>query len=38
LQISQSIPLECWRAKAGADVARILAIEPGRRSPFFAAC
>ena len=29
LQISQSIPLECWRAKAGADVARILAIETG---------
>ncbi|MBI4741199.1 MAG: GntR family transcriptional regulator [Betaproteobacteria bacterium] len=26
---SQSIPLECWRAKAGADVARMLGIEPG---------
>ena len=25
----QSIPLECWRAKAGADVARTLALEPG---------
>ena len=25
----QSVPLACWRAKAGADVARILAIEPG---------
>lgn len=23
------IPLECWRAKAGADVARTLAIQPG---------
>lgn len=29
LQISQSVPLECWRAKAGADVARLLALEPG---------
>ncbi len=26
---SLSIPLECWRAKAGPDVARTLAIEPG---------
>jgi GntR family transcriptional regulator len=26
---SQSIPLECWRAKAGADVARILGLETG---------
>lgn len=26
---SQSIPLECWRAKAGADVARLLALESG---------
>jgi len=26
---SQSVPLECWRAKAGADVARTLALEPG---------
>lgn len=25
----QSIPLECWRAKAGTDVARTLALEPG---------
>jgi GntR family transcriptional regulator len=25
----QSIPLECWRAKAGPDVARTLALEPG---------
>ena len=25
----KSHPLECWRAKAGADVARILALEPG---------
>ena len=24
-----SIPIECWRAKAGADVARILAVEVG---------
>ena len=29
LPVSQSIPLECWRAKAGADVARILALETG---------
>jgi GntR family transcriptional regulator len=29
-QVSQSVPLECWRAKAGADVARILALETGR--------
>ncbi len=29
LPISQSLPLECWRAKAGADVARILALENG---------
>jgi GntR family transcriptional regulator len=36
-QVSQSIPLECWRAKAGPDVARTLALEPGRRSPFCAA-
>jgi GntR family transcriptional regulator len=28
-QPSQSIPLECWRAKAGVDVARILGLEPG---------
>jgi GntR family transcriptional regulator len=28
-QVSQSVPLECWRAKAGADVARTLALEPG---------
>jgi GntR family transcriptional regulator len=26
---SQSIPLECWRAKAGADVARMLGLETG---------
>jgi GntR family transcriptional regulator len=25
----KSVPLECWRAKAGADVARTLALEPG---------
>lgn len=25
----KSVPLECWRAKAGADVARTLAIKPG---------
>jgi GntR family transcriptional regulator len=25
----KSIPLECWRAKAGVDVARTLALEPG---------
>lgn len=24
-----SVPLECWRAKAGADVARTLGLEPG---------
>jgi len=29
LQQLKSIPLECWRAKAGADVARTLAIETG---------
>ena len=29
LQPLKSIPLECWRAKAGADVARTLAIETG---------
>jgi GntR family transcriptional regulator len=28
-RFSQSVPLECWRAKAGADVARILALETG---------
>ena len=25
----KSVPLECWRANAGADVARTLAIKPG---------
>ncbi|WP_301102323.1 GntR family transcriptional regulator [Propionivibrio sp.] len=25
----KSVPLECWRAKAGTDVARTLALEPG---------
>jgi GntR family transcriptional regulator len=29
LQPLKSIPLECWRAKAGVDVARTLALEPG---------
>ena len=29
LQPLKSIPLECWRAKAGADVARILALDLG---------
>lgn len=29
LQVSQSVPLECWRAKAGPDVARTLALAPG---------
>jgi GntR family transcriptional regulator len=29
LQTLKSIPLECWRAKAGADVARTLALETG---------
>lgn len=29
LKSLKSIPLECWRAKAGADVARTLALEPG---------
>lgn len=29
LQAPTSVPLECWRAKAGADVARTLAIEAG---------
>ncbi len=28
-QVSQSIPLECWRAKAGPDVARKLALDAG---------
>lgn len=27
--VHDSIPLECWRAKAGADVARILGLEQG---------
>lgn len=29
LPASQSVPLECWRAKAGADVARVLGLETG---------
>ncbi len=29
LRASRSVPLECWRAKAGPDVARTLAIESG---------
>ena len=29
LQTPTSIPLECWRAKAGADVARTLAVQVG---------
>ena len=29
LKSLKSIPLECWRAKAGTDVARTLALEPG---------
>jgi GntR family transcriptional regulator len=29
LQPLKSIPLECWRAEAGADVARMLSLEPG---------
>ncbi len=29
LKTAKSIPLECWRAKAGADVARTLALESG---------
>jgi len=29
LQPSRSVPLECGRAKAGADVARMLGLEPG---------
>lgn len=29
LQTSRSIPIECGRAKAGADVARMLALDPG---------
>ena len=29
LQALKSVPLECWRAKAGMDVARTLAIETG---------
>lgn len=29
IRLTQSVPLECWRAKAGADVARTLAIESG---------
>lgn len=28
-QPTQSIPIECWRAKAGADVARMLGLEQG---------
>lgn len=27
----KSIPIECWRAKAGSDVARTLALEPGEK-------
>lgn len=29
LKSLKSIPLECWRAKAGVDVARTLALDPG---------
>ena len=29
LPVSQSIPIECWRAKAGVDVARVLGLEQG---------
>lgn len=29
LKSLKSVPLECWRAKAGTDVARTLALEPG---------
>jgi GntR family transcriptional regulator len=29
LQAPTSVPLECWRAKAGADVARTLAVDAG---------
>ena len=29
LKSLKSIPLECWRAKAGTDVARTLALDPG---------
>lgn len=29
LQAPTSVPLECWRAKAGADVARTLAVQAG---------
>ncbi len=29
LEPSQSVPLECWRAKAGLEVSRILGIKPG---------
>lgn len=29
LAAPQSVPLECWRAKAGQEVARVLSIEPG---------
>ena len=29
LSLPQSIPLDCWRAKAGQEASRMLAIEPG---------
>ena len=29
LETLQSVPLECWRAKAGQEAARVLGIEPG---------
>lgn len=29
MQHSHSVPIECWRAKAGPDVARVLGLEPG---------
>jgi GntR family transcriptional regulator len=29
IEQSRSVPLECWRARAGQEAARVLAIEPG---------
>ena len=29
ISLPQSVPLECWRAKAGQEAARVLRIEPG---------
>ncbi len=29
IEASRSVPLECWRAKAGVEAARVLALQPG---------